>query len=363
MQIPQPQVQPAPGGVVQGQPIAQPQPQIPLSAGFPQGQWLNPVPLARSPSSSGSSTSSRRRRRRHRRREREREREWDVDPLARNPLPRAPREAEMPDDMLVGSAMTPRGPPLPRSSSPLKNPLPAPPRDVYMLKRYRPLLVGTAYADMEKDVYPKGWFDEDERQDSDGGLGRVFGRLNPFRPRNDPGHSPGPGHRRTETMPELPRLPDFVHESSETSSESGATSSRERRSGFGRSFSSRLPFSRRRRRDEQSMMMPPGHALSRVSEGQEPPPGFMPTSMPSPSVPGPAEHPQSVHPLSPVPPQPAPAHPLSPEFSEQGVIPPNPMFHPGNSHSPRPPGTPMIPRSPYPGQPQPGNPLSILYLR
>ncbi|KAL5529926.1 hypothetical protein ACEPAF_6183 [Sanghuangporus sanghuang] len=359
MQMQMPQVQPAAGNAGAVPPnlmqVPQmPQPQIPLGGGIPQGQWLNPVDsrtLTRTPSSLGSSISSRSSRRRRRRR---RERERDVDPLARNPLPRLPREARTPDDILAGSAMAPRGPPLPRSSSPLNNPLPPPPRDVYTLRRYRPLLVGTAYADREKAVYPRGWFSDDEKQGSDVGLGRIFDRLNPFRPHHESGFSPG--HRRNETMPDLPRLREFVRESSGSGSESSVTSPTSRRPGLGRSFSSRLPFMRRRRNEQ--MMAPPGeNVLPRVLEGHEPPVGFMP--MPSPAVQGPTYEPQPANSLSPALSQPVPAHPLSPEGpGQQGVIPPNPMLQPGNPVSPRPQGTPMVPRSPFPPQPQPENPLS-----
>ncbi|KAL5487586.1 hypothetical protein ACEPAI_5694 [Sanghuangporus weigelae] len=364
MQMPQLQVQPAAGnaGVVPPNPMQvpqmpqmpqMPQPQIPLEGG---SQWLNqvnPRTLTRTPSSSGSSISSRSSRRRRRRR-REREREREMDPLARNPLPRPPRQAETPDDILAGSAMAPRGPPLPRSSSPLNNPLPPPPRDVYTLRRYRPLLVGTAYADREKTVYPRGWFSDDEKQGGDGGLGRIFERLNPFRPHQESEFSPG--HRRNETMPEFPRFREFVRESSGSGSESSVTSPRSRRPGLGRSFSSRIPFMRRRRNEQ--MMAPPGeNGLPRVLEGHEPPVGFMP--MPSPTVPGPTYQPQPTNPLSPAPSQPAPAYPLSPEGpGQQAVIPPNPMLQPGNLVSPRPQGTPMFPRSPFPPQPQPESSLT-----
>lgn len=351
------------------QPQPQPQPQHPFSPGPPNAMPESSVPdygrapgaqgsarviprsfarISPSTSTSNSSSSSSSGTRRA------------TDPLARNPLPALPREAETPADMLAGTAMARTMPPPLRSSSPLKNPLPPPPRDIYTLKKYRPLLVGTAYQDREKEVFPRGWFSDEHGHEREGSLGRVFDRLNPFKSHRSPGYSPG--HRRHETMPDLPRLPEFMRDTS-TGSESSYEPQLGRRNRLGRPFTSRW----RRRDDERGMGPPPmGGPLPPTADGQ-PPVGFMPIS--SPAVPG---QPQPMHPLSPPAqagnfgtpgPQPQPAVPLTPG--------PRAMPQPGIPATPRPPQPqpsinltpqampqPVVPLTPGPAGPQPAHSLS-----
>ncbi|THH05199.1 hypothetical protein EW145_g4965 [Phellinidium pouzarii] len=187
-----------------------------------------------------------------------------------NPLPEPPREFEIPAHLLSGTAMAHVGPQFPRSRTPLKHPLPDLPRDVYLSKKYRKLLVGSAYEGREKEVYPSNWF-TDERGHTDGpaSLGRALARLNPFRSRHESSTSPRQ-HRRHDTMPEffefvrdggagVPAGGGSITENTESATRGG------NRFGLGRSFTLGGPFARHRREPE----------LDQLEEG--PPVGWMPT--------------------------------------------------------------------------------------
>lgn len=341
-QMPQPQIngQPLPQLVPQSQsqpPLQpQPQPQHPFSPG-PDGTANIPRSGPRNRVESASSSSS----------------DSDVgrDRLTTNPLPRPPREVDVPPHLLAGSAMTYSSsvPPGPIDNEPLRNPLPPPPKDVYTSKKYRQLVVGQAYEDRQEEVYPEGWFDEHGHR-KEGSRSGFLSRLNPFRdhsfsPAPAPVSSPimgsvlGSGHRRAETVPILPALPQVMRESSSNTSESSGSIGRNRLFGFGRLGRKRekgrgigmgrgTPFPRNvpsLAPDTVEVVSSPV-AMPDISGGNNDLPiGFMPLSNPTttPQIP-PAGFSPNLNPnagqISTTPQMPQPAIPLSPAPSNQAPL-------------------------------------------
>lgn len=363
--MPQPQI---PLSQTSGQPISQPQPQpqsqpppqpqLPLNSGLngamnvPRSMHRNHVESA---SGSDSDTSIER------------------DPLASNPLPRPPREIEVPPHLIAGSAVTYTAsiPPGPIDSEPLRNPLPPPPKDVYTSRKYRELIIGSAYEDRKDEVYPEGWFDERGHR-KEGSRSGFLSRLNPFREHSS-SPSPAPmstplsrsGHRRVATAPELPVLPEILRESSGSGSSDSFKRSRlfglgrfgrKREKGGGIGMARGTPFPRNVPSlvaDTVEIIRSPAAMPSATTSDSDLPIGFMPfpDPIPTPQIP-PAgfvpsansnaghtmitpQMPQPQPALTPSPnvpplvhsqgdftPQPEPAHPLSPDIPNVPVIPP-----------------------------------------
>lgn len=232
---------PGPEGVAAGNPVM---PVIPPS-------------LSRSSSSSSSSSAT-------------------FDPLARNPLPDPPREANVPPELVRDTAVATLGPRGPvRSRTPLSHPLPELPRDVYLKKKYRPLLVGTT---REKDVYPEGWFaDEDGRNDAENGLARAFQRLNPFRSPEIRAEAEPMRFRALGRHATMPEFADFVRNGPppmEGSVSGGSSSSSTRRWRRLNPFNLFSPLGRRRRAAAEA------EAAAADTGAWAPPPGFMPHQTP-----------------------------------------------------------------------------------
>lgn len=247
-----------------------------------------------------------------------------TDPLVRNPLPIPPQDAELPPELVRDTAVATLGPlGSGRPLTPLPHPLPDLPRDVYLKKKYRPLLIGTRN---EKEVYPEGWFENG----SENGLARTLSRLNPFK-------SPEVGdpmrreHRRHATMPEFT---DFVRngpppmsmpvpiEGSVSGGSSNASSSRRWRQRLN-PFSLLSPFSRRKRAAaEAEAAAAAGQGMVPMGvldeEPWAPPPGFMPFSTPA--------MPAGQQPLVPpfIPPGRSPVMPMPPLIAGQGPSSPTP---------------------------------------